>query len=581
MMIRVLLVDDEPIVRIAMRELIPWERLGCEIAGEAAHGREALKRLEGNGIDLLLVDMQMPHMNGIELIRELHARGRMEELVVIVLSAYSDYEYVREAFLYGASDYMIKNDLEEAKVVPVINKAVEVIYQRMNAWERRNQETRSREQKLKENWLVNAVRLHANGSPVAVETLSLEEVGEGTKAANTEPFLFLKWWSEAGGRDRQSIGCLLLDPCHRGKQGGDLEQQARFVMHTVRQVVEGYGHELIIVPVDPGEFAMLLWVTERAEGQPYRIRMTEMLHKTFSHLQQYVGVTGAVGLAEPCSHWQAWQSRYLKARLLAQLRFFRGGGEVFFTEALPAQTEQGQKPPVWNISGLIRNIELGSGEWERELQEGMERLRQSGHTMIEVLLQPYLALLWELGSLLRAQGLDWGELSVGNPSPAEQLKQFNFLTEVENYMLGLVRQVAEMVHPLSRVAETAPRLVSKVKEWIDGHYHEPLSLTLASEMAGISESYLSKVFAKEMGETFVEYVARRRIENAIVMLQSGMKLYEIGERVGYPNPGHFTKVFKRITGKTPLEYREQLKEDVQKVVFPERSCSRSKLDIES
>ncbi|WP_059051725.1 response regulator [Paenibacillus senegalimassiliensis] len=568
-MIRVLLVDDEPIVRIAMRELIPWERFGCDIAGEAAHGREALKRIEEGGIDLLLVDMQMPHMNGIELIRELHARGLMEQLVVIVLSAYSDYEYVREAFLYGASDYMIKNDLEEAKATPVISKAVEIIRQRMNAWERRDEETRSQEQKLKATWLINAIQW--NGSVTPVAGLAPEEVSVEHEE-NTEQNAFLKWWSEEGGRDRQYIACLLLDPCHRAKQGEDQEQQDRFVMHTVRQVIDGYGHQLIIVPIAPGEFAILLWGTERMEGQHDRTRLTEMFYKTFSHLQQYVGVSGSIGLTEPCSHWQVWQSRYKEAHLLAQLRYFRGVGEVFFSEALPVQVGKEQRAPVWNISGLIRNLELGGGDWERELREGMVRLEQSGHASVEVLLQPYFALLWELGSLLRARNLDWSDLvGAGSPSPAAQIKQLNFLPEVEDYITNLVRRTAEMVHPLSLVTETTPRLAAKVKDWIDEHYHEPISLTLASEMAGISESYLSKVFAKEMGETFVEYVARRRIENAIVMLQSGMKLYEIGERVGYPNPGHFTKVFKRITGKTPLEYREQLKEVVQKVVFPERS----------
>lgn len=555
-MIRVLLVDDEPIVRIAMRELIPWERFGCEIAGEAAHGREALKRVEEGGIDLLLVDMQMPHMNGIELIRELHTCGLMEQLVIIVLSAYSDYEYVREAFLYGASDYMIKNDLEEAKAAPVISKAVEIIRQRMNAWERRDEETRSQEQKLKATWLMNAVQ--GNGSGFPVVGLAREEAS-GEYEENTEQAVFLKWWSEAGGRDRQCIACLLLDPSHRAKQGEDQEQQDRFVMHTVRQVIEGYGHQLLIVPLSPGEFAILLWGDEHGEGQHYRTRRTEMFYKTFSHLQQYVGVGGSIGLTEPCSHWQVWQSRYKEAHLLAQLRYFRGGGEVFFSEALPVLMGKEQRAPVWNISGLIRSLELGSGEWERELQEGMVRLEQSGHASVEVLLQPYLALLWELGSLLRARGLDWNDLGAGSPSPAAQLKQLNFLPEVENYITHLVRRTAEMVHPLSLVTEMTPRIAAKVKDWIDEHYHEPISLTLASEMAGISESYLSKVFAKEMGETFVEYVARRRIENAIVMLQSGMKLYEIGERVGYPNPGHFTKVFKRITGKTPLEYREHLK----------------------
>ncbi|GJM78084.1 hypothetical protein HMSSN139_05800 [Paenibacillus sp. HMSSN-139] len=227
---------------------------------------------------------------------------------------------------------------------------------------------------------------------------------------------------------------------------------------------------------------------------------------------------------------------------------------------MPAKDGQEARGTAWNISGLIRNIEQGSREWEGELQAGMERMRRSEWLPQELSLQPYRALLWELGSLLRAQGLDWAAAGERDGlDPADRLEQLDFLQEVENYAAELAGRVAAAVHPALRVADTTPRLVSKVKDWIDGHYSEPISLSSASEMAGISESYLSKVFAKEMGETFIEYVARRRIEHAMVMMQSGMKLYEIGERVGYPNPGHFTKVFKRITGQTPLEYREKLK----------------------
>ncbi|GJM78083.1 hypothetical protein HMSSN139_05790 [Paenibacillus sp. HMSSN-139] len=101
-------------------------------------------------------------------------------------------------------------------------------------------------------------------------------------------------------------------------------------MHTVRQVIEGYGQEVLIAPVSPREYAFLLLPSERIEGQAYRSLLTEMMYKALSHLEQYVGASGAVGITEPCTHWKHWRARYKDALLLAQLRFFRGGGQVFF-----------------------------------------------------------------------------------------------------------------------------------------------------------------------------------------------------------------------------------------------------------
>jgi two-component system response regulator YesN len=80
---------------------------------------------------------------------------------------------------------------------------------------------------------------------------------------------------------------------------------------------------------------------------------------------------------------------------------------------------------------------------------------------------------------------------------------------------------------------------------------------LVSQWVGVSESYLSKLFVKETGENFLEYVTRIRIEKAVMMMNSGMKLYEIGEKVGYPNQAHFSRIFKKVTGKTPMEYRNE------------------------
>ncbi|WP_410771229.1 response regulator [Fontibacillus sp. BL9] len=547
-MIRVLLVDDEPIVRIALRELIPWERFGCEIAAEASNGREALKRIQDESIDLVLVDMQMPLMNGIEFMKELRGLDDGGEIVVLVLSAYSDYGYVREAFLYGACDYVIKNDLEESKVSPVIRKAVDLIRAKTSESERKEQEARSIRQKQQEQWLFQAVQ---SGGAEPDPAVSVRGADDGLEQ-------FRMWWGDRAGF-RQGMGCVLLDRVY-GRPLGIQDQQSRFVMHTIRQVVEGYGLEIVMAPLSVLEYAVLVFVPARLSGQAFRSLFTEVMQKALSHLQQYVNVNGAVGLADPSSNRQDWAGLYRQAMHLAQLRFFRGSGQVFFAEAMPVSAAEGHAHDgVWNIPRLIRDMEQGNAEWEQELNAGLKVMTEMRLLSVEAALQPYKALLWELSSLLRAQGLDWRQITDQDEPPVRRVEYMNSIAEINEYILTLAGQAARAVHPAFRAAETVPRLVDKVKQWIDLHYNEPLSLTGASEMAGISENYLSKVFAKEMGETFIEYVARKRIETSIQMMKSGMKLYEIGEKVGYPNQGHFTKVFKRVTGKTPLEYRESLR----------------------
>lgn len=141
--------------------------------------------------------------------------------------------------------------------------------------------------------------------------------------------------------------------------------------------------------------------------------------------------------------------------------------------------------------------------------------------------------------------------------PLARLEAFEHFEPLHHWLMELMRAACAQLDPLKQALDSAPRMTDKVKKWIDKHYGEAVSLSAASEMAGVSESYLSKTFAKETGETFIVYLTRKRIETAMQLMSSGMKLYEIAEHVGYPNQGYFSKMFKKITGKSPHEYREQ------------------------
>jgi two-component system, response regulator YesN len=103
-LLKILIVDDEPLFRIAMREMINWEDLGCEIVCEASNGREALRYIEKNNADIVLIDVQMPQLNGIQFLDKLKEMDLNLSPLVIMLSAFSAYPYVRQAFQLGALD---------------------------------------------------------------------------------------------------------------------------------------------------------------------------------------------------------------------------------------------------------------------------------------------------------------------------------------------------------------------------------------------------------------------------------------------------------------------------------------------
>jgi two-component system response regulator YesN len=123
---QVLIVDDEPLVRVTLRSMVHWERLGFACVAEAANGEEALAALEAHpGISLVILDLVMPRMDGLELLRRMRERGPMPQ--VIMLTAHGDFPMVREAFKLGAADYLLKTEMEHESFEPLLAAAAERI----------------------------------------------------------------------------------------------------------------------------------------------------------------------------------------------------------------------------------------------------------------------------------------------------------------------------------------------------------------------------------------------------------------------------------------------------------------------
>lgn len=175
------------------------------------------------------------------------------------------------------------------------------------------------------------------------------------------------------------------------------------------------------------------------------------------------------------------------------------------------------------------------------------------------MLQRYKSFLWALGALLNAKGFEWQCVMGIEEPPFEQLTTFICRVDLHCWLYDLVNKIAKFIDPRLMASHNQPRLVDRAKIFIEQHYNEPISLTQVSKHVGVSESYLSKQFLKETSEHFTTYLSKLRVNKGIEMLWSGMKLFEIAERIGYPNQGHFSRIFKKIKGRTPQEYREDCK----------------------
>ncbi|WNR46293.1 response regulator [Paenibacillus roseipurpureus] len=527
-MIRVLLVDDEPLIRLALRELIAWEDFQCEVVAEASDGQEALHLLQNKGdIDLMLMDIQMPGMDGITCLEQLRELPDVQKPTVIVLSAYSEYDYVRQAFLLGAIDYMMKTRMETKPMTVVIAKAVAGIQARMLQAEREEREQRALHTKVVE----------ASWTAQLRGTSTQDEISIG----------------ESDAQGEQIIACVHI---------GASNQATTYTVPMIRQSLEGYFTQLTVLPITEQEYALMIYFGEEAaQGRHHiRNRLAEGMERIISHLKQYVNQGVSIGVSDFIQSRHEWRTAYEQAQQLAELRFFTREGRVFFPEhaALNRAQLQALGTETWNRKDLFRCIETGQ-PWKEELEKGFGYWRSMQTKPMKDIQKMYHGFLWELGALLHARECDWPEVLGHHEAPYETLLALTSMADVHFWLEGLVGKLAAHLDPRRLAIQQSPRLIDKAKAYINAHYHEPLSLGDVSEWVGVTESHLSKQFVKETGENFIAYVTQIRIEKAIQLMWGGMKLFEIAERVGYPNQGHFSRMFKKVTGQTPQQYRESCK----------------------
>lgn len=545
-MYKMMIVDDEPLVRLALHHLIDWQALHIEIVCEAGDGVEGLALLKHHGdIDLLLVDIQMPRMNGIELLKALNDPALTKRPIPIILSAYSDYSYVREAFLLGALDYIVKVDMDEEHIVPVITKAVE-----------------------------ESVRLGGVSKIEAIEHADKQLVQLSDKDALLQKLLdfdpkedaesFEQWLLSASGllneTNEMAIIIQIAQAIDTTKLHGFIQQTIQTVLHEMSIM-----HE--IVRREAGEYVLLCAFPHDRSESAIRSQIHSALTMIQTRLLQYVNASISVGISDLANGCKQWPRLYQQAKQLAAKSYFAGLGKLFYRES--ASHESGVKDngdhELWDElrAGRLAMLQAlkqpDESQWVREYAQLEKRMSDARQELPDRVRAFFVDMLWELGAVLYAKSIRLEEVQPTSHNPFDEIKQLETLEETQHYVRLLVQRAHSAIHGngLMNAARYSSSIAS-AKKFLDLHYREEINQSLISEMVGVSESYLSKQFVKEVGCNFIHYLTKLRIEEAKQLLEQGIKISDISERIGYLNPEHFSRIFKKMTGFSPKAYRESL-----------------------
>ncbi len=528
-MFRILLVDDEPIVRLTIRSLGDWKSHGFEIVHEASDGVDALEsfKLPGN-VDIVLTDISMPKMNGIELIKNI--RELDKNMPIIVLSAYNDYQFVREAFKLGIQDYILKSDLAFDPLLKLLEKAAEMI----SDMQRSNSESISKNNYLKHKLLEDI--LHGN-IPEDVNT-KVKTYAIGIAPVNIAVAVF------------SVDDCKLLEEKH---DDAVLSKISTSICNIFAQKILEYKL---------GEFVRLsrykyVFIVS-FENEKSGLKITQNLNSFVSNikytLSELLNISVTVGLSSMQNGYGNIPALFKQAEDATELKLIYGKGKIICHQDIRSFSNTNDSNIYGREKALLSALESedeGSVKEElKKLADIIIGLKLSG---IHQIYNLYLELIYIIFSYLNTKDIKPEDIFGKEVNFHEKIYTFETLSEISNFMENLLSFI------ISELKDKNKGLSKKLKratDYIKSHFNEDISLTLVSRNLQVSEAYLSRLFTKETGETFINYLTRLRIEKAKDLLKSSdLTINEISQLVGYYNQEHFSRVFKKYEGCSPNRYR--------------------------
>ncbi|UUZ95489.1 response regulator [Paenibacillus sp. P25] len=513
-MYRVLLVDDEPFARMGLRATFDWEGNGFRLVGEASNGKNALPWIERNEVDILITDIAMPVMDGLELIRT--ARERCPQMKFILLSRHSDFAYVREGMRMGASDYLLKPTLEPADLKEVLAKVVDQI---------------TEDRKINE--------LYAK-QELSGKRLELEKAFAKLLVGEPAP---LPWneelpWLKDGYR---IILCLLDGAGHLRSEDGGV-----FMEIMIEEAQESfYGMAEDGIAFRGGADQLVLVVPEPPVWEEYLKSVLTCFHAALKAR----GFSFTLGISGKYQGIERFKQAITEGRHAVKRRFYEGPGGIY-----PYMTDCGGAAGIEESKLLLSRFKasLRDAEKEQALRdlEGLFR-RWSSHRPAPLQVKREAQEPLTLFHLLKDN----------RTVPIEQIEALRYIETVEE-VKGWIRAAFEALwKPEEETEEESGfhrRIVGRAIDYLKHHYTQNISLQEVADHVAMSKNYFSELFKKDTGQNFIDYLIRLRLKRACELLRTTtLKVYEVAEMSGFNDVKYFGKVFKKVMRMSPAEYREK------------------------
>lgn len=527
---KLLIVDDELLVRIGLKSSVDWAKHGIEIAGEASNGREALEKIESVRPDVVLLDIKMPVIDGIEVLRTL--KDKKHPCKTIILSSFDDLEHVKEAMKLGAIDYLHKPCMTPESILKVLLSV------------------KSEIEKAKE--AVNTDFLpHMEQKDDHNAESFLRKLLDGLISDDAQFYKGLCDFKLNLGRTNFSCIAFSVISYKRVLQrytNNNRELLSKSVLDIVSQVFSNKPG-IVFFQYAKNLFVGISSMEKIVSSKEVFDQQTRNVHIIQDALKKFLDVEVAAGISENHPSPENIPTAFIEAYKALQQRFYNPREKILFYGTLPKT--QDNKGVLSKISQCVIKLKecialKSHYQCKDRIEEIFTLLRESPFLSTEEVYKLFSGILFLLNEL------DTCFEEMTHISDCETLDE---LYEVFGKILS--RNMLTCLD-MDRY-KNCSFLVKKILNYVNSNYDKDLTLSGLAEQMNVSPNYISRIFKDEVGKTLFNYINEVRVEHAKkLMHQQELKIYEIGEKVGFNSSVHFNIVFNKITGCSPKQYRDTL-----------------------
>jgi Response regulator containing CheY-like receiver domain and AraC-type DNA-binding domain len=525
---KVLMIDDEPLARIGIRSIIPWEENGFTLVGEAKNGVEGLEMAEKYHPDIILVDIIMPEMDGIEFIRRV--KPKLPDCKIIIMSCMNEIQYYQEAIHLNVSEYILKDKINPDEILEVVNRVANEL-RKARIFDENDVEKRT-----------------INKNVVLTEFMNLVlsgQIRDGIKIAGK-----LEQHDVVIAGKKFSVACISAyydNLQEEDDEGGFFDFS---VINLCQEVIlAGYGG--YVFKSYDGKIAALLPVQGNTDGEIYMERLFSQLKET---AEQCMDCLITMGVSKAFNNPECIYEGYLQACSALEISFTKGRGHLYsylrdqhFDRSVYIRIEK-ILHEILKMQSIKNLTQISVG-----LNEITKLMPESGLTLIKAR-SIYVDIFYHILSLIRREDLDPGEILNENTDVYSFFDKLNTVTEFYSRLVDLINKTTDFWNKYSD--PKCNHIIMDIHRYIEDHLQEKITLDNIAGKVFLSSSYLCRLYKKETGENLQDYILKRKIERAKTLLP----LHNVGtvaDLLGFNSHSYFIRVFKEQTGQTPLQYQKK------------------------